>query len=81
MNIEECRRVRAIFVSMISKTIDQAKKLQSKGEKLNASILSTIRLGLSSIVNFSSEFFDDMCIWFDKEGNKQNLTEIEFVFK
>jgi len=73
---------------MTSKAIEQAKELQSKGKKLDASILSTIRyiisctyfigamlifgnhlcrLGLSSIVDLSSEFSGGMYSWFCEE--------------
>ncbi|CAG8645977.1 2829_t:CDS:10, partial [Dentiscutata erythropus] len=63
-------RVRDVLVRMTSKTIDQAKELQSEGEKLDASTLSTIRLGLSSIVDLSSEFSGGMCTWFGEEWSE-----------
>ncbi|CAG8769858.1 30260_t:CDS:2, partial [Racocetra persica] len=62
--------VRDVLVHMTSKTIEQAKKLQSKGERLDAFTLSTIRLGLSSIVDLSSEFSGGMCSWFGEEWSE-----------
>ncbi|CAG8775949.1 6903_t:CDS:2, partial [Gigaspora rosea] len=53
-----------------NKAIDQAKELQSEGKRLNASTLSTIRLGLSSIVDISSKFSGGMCTWFGKKWSE-----------
>ncbi|RHZ59671.1 hypothetical protein Glove_362g76 [Diversispora epigaea] len=60
-------KVRDVLVRKTSKAIEQAKKLQSEGKNLDASTLSTIRLGLSSIVDLSSEFSGGMCSWFGEE--------------
>ncbi|CAG8647753.1 3956_t:CDS:2 [Acaulospora morrowiae] len=60
-------RVRGVLIRMTSKAIEQANELQSKKKKLNASILSIIRLGLSSIIDLSSEFSGGMYSWFGDE--------------
>lgn len=60
-------RVRGVLIRMTSKAIVQANELQSKKKKLDAAILSTIRLGLSSIVDLSSEFSGGMYSWFGDE--------------
>ncbi|CAG8524776.1 1347_t:CDS:10 [Ambispora gerdemannii] len=127
-------KVKEILVRMTSKTIEQAKEIQSKGKKLEASTLSTIRLGLNiepkkfeSVIENDINKIEELCseykyweardfvyeklkgrpdktrtlqhqvmkiyffiiemflvdpyIFVDREGNKQNLTEIEFVLK
>ncbi|KAF0524784.1 hypothetical protein F8M41_014947 [Gigaspora margarita] len=72
-------RVRDILVRMTSKTIDRAKELQSEGEPLNAFTLSTIRLGLSSIVDLSSEFSGGMCTWFGEEWSELKAKALALV--
>ncbi|CAI2181550.1 18643_t:CDS:10 [Funneliformis geosporum] len=59
--------VRNTLIRMTSEAIKKAKEIQSKKKKLNASISSTIRLGLSSIVDLSSEFSGGMYSWFGGE--------------
>ncbi|CAG8587124.1 4872_t:CDS:10 [Funneliformis mosseae] len=62
-------KLRDLLIRMTSKSIEQAKEIQmqSKGIKLDASILSIIRLGLSSIIDLSSEFSGGMYLWFGEE--------------
>ncbi|CAI2187739.1 19611_t:CDS:10, partial [Funneliformis geosporum] len=62
-------KVKDLFIRMTSKSIEQAKEIQMKsnGKKLDASILSVIRLGLSSIIDLTSEFSGGMYLWFGEE--------------
>ncbi|CAB4418077.1 unnamed protein product [Rhizophagus irregularis] len=53
-------KVRDFLLKMTSKEIEKVNQL----EKVDGKILSIIRLGLSSIIDLSSEFDKGMCTWF-----------------
>ncbi|RUS20486.1 hypothetical protein BC937DRAFT_95108 [Endogone sp. FLAS-F59071] len=60
--LETGEKIRNVLCSMTSNAIEQARK----SKKRDSCALSTIRLGLSSIIDLSSEFPGGMHEWFGK---------------